>query len=207
MQVSFTFRQMEPSDALKEFAAEKVEKIQKYIHTPCDAHVVLSVEKYMHKADILIKAHGMMMRGEEKSEDMYGSIDRAVDRIERQVKRYRNKLTSHKPREGAAAKVTLNYLEALRTAEAEAASSAASSPAATAAANANALPPEIVETKEIEAHPMSVEEAVMQMDLLHNDFLVFLNVGSGAMNVLYRRKEGSYGLIEAPKVQSAALVG
>lgn len=199
MQVSVTFRHMEPTEALKEFAAEKVEKIQRYIHTPCDAHVVLSVEKYMHKADILIKAHGVMMRGEEKSEDMYGSIDRAVERIERQVKRYRNKLTSHKPREGAAAKVTLNYLEALREeAEAEAAAPAPDE-------KSGALPPQVVETKELEALPMTVEEAVMQMDLLHNDFLVFLNVGSGAMNVLYRRKEGSYGLIEAPK--QAAMAG
>lgn len=197
MQVSVTFRHMEPTEALKEFAAEKVEKIQRYIHTPCDAYVTLSVEKYMHKADILIKAHGMMMRGEEKSEDMYGSIDRAVERIERQVKRYRNKLTSHKPREGAAAKVTLNYLEALRQDEPEA-------PAAPPE-KANGLPPQVVETKEIEALPMTVEEAVMQMDLLHNDFLVFLNVGSGAMNVLYRRREGSYGLIEAPK--QAAMAG
>lgn len=198
MQVSVTFRHMEPTEALKEFAAEKVEKIQKYIHTPCDAHVVLSVEKYMHKADILIKAHGVMMRGEEKSEDMYGSIDRAVERIERQVKRYRNKLTSHKPREGAMAKVTLNYLEALREAEPEEATNG----------NANAkdsgLPPEIVETREIDAHYMTVEEAVMQMDLLHNDFLVFLNAGSGEMNVLYRRKGGAYGLIEAPRKAALA---
>lgn len=196
MQVSFTFRQMEPTEALKAFATEKIGKIQKYIHTPCDAHVVLSVEKYMHKADILIKAHGVMMRGEEKSEDMYSSIDRAVERIERQVKRYKNKLTSHKPREGAAAKVTLNYLEALRddvkVAEAEAEAK-------------GGLPPQVVETKEIEALPMTVEEAVMQMDLLHNDFLVFVNAGSGAMNVLYRRKEGHYGLIEAPK--QAAMAG
>lgn len=202
MQVSVTFRHMEPTEALKEFAAEKVEKIQKYIHTPCDAHVVLSVEKYMHKADILIKAHGVMMRGEEKSEDMYGSIDRAVERIERQVKRYRNKLTSHKPREGAMAKVTLNYLEALREAEADVPVNGATSNET----KSNGLPPEIVETKEIEAHHMTVEEAVMQMDLLHNDFLVFLNAGSGEMNVLYRRKEGSYGLIEAPK-HAAALAG
>lgn len=192
MQVSFTFRHMEPTEALKAFATEKIEKIQKYIHTPCDAHVVLSVEKYMHKADILIKAHGVMMRGEEKSEDMYGSIDRAVERIERQVKRYKKKLTSHKPREGAAAKVTLNYLEALRDEE------------EAKAEEKTGLPPQVVETKEIEALPMTVEEAVMQMDLLHNDFLVFVNVGSGAMNVLYRRKEGRYGLIEAPKQAAAA---
>lgn len=189
MQVSVTFRHMEPTEALKEFAAEKVARIEKFIHTSTDAHVVLSVEKYMHKADILIKAHGVMMRGQEKSEDMYSSIDGAVDKIERQVKRYRNKLTNHKPREGQAYKVTLNYLEALREPEPKPA--------------LDELPPQIVETKEIEAHFMTVEEALMQMDLLHNDFLVFLNAGSGEMNVLYRRKEGSFGLIEAPTAERA----
>jgi putative sigma-54 modulation protein len=189
MQVSVTFRHMEPTEALKEFAAEKVTRIEKFIHTPTDAHVVLSVEKYMHKADILIKAHGVMMRGQEKSEDMYASIDRAVDKIERQVKRYRNKLTNHKPREGQAYKVNLNYLEAQKEPDPE--------------PQTDQMPHQIVETKEIEAHPMTVEEAVMQMDLLDNDFLVFLNVVSGEMNVLYRRKEGSYGLIEAPTREPA----
>ena len=187
MQVSVTFRHMEPSEALKEFAAEKVTRIEKYIHTPTDAHIVLSVEKYMHKADITIKAHGFMMRGKEKSEDMYASIDRAVDKIERQVKRYKNKISNHKPRQGAAAKVTLNYLEAQRD------------PTETASADAaDTLPPQIVETKEIHAHPMTVDDAVMQMDLMHNDFLVFVNTKDGGMNVLYRR-EGGYGLIEAPR--------
>lgn len=185
MQVAVTFRHMEPTNALKEFAAEKIERIEKYIHTPTDAHVVLSVEKYMHKADITIKAHGFMMRGHEKSEDMYASIDRAVDKIERQVRKYKTKLSSHKAREGHAAKVTLNYLEAQREPELE------------VPPTNGELPPQIIETKEIDAHPMSVDEALMQMDLMHNDFLVFLNAKSGAMNVLYRR-DGGYGLIETP---------
>lgn len=185
MQVAVTFRHMEPTDALKEFAAEKVEKIEKYIHTPTDAHIVLSVEKYMHQADITIRAHGFMMRGREKSEDMYASIDRAVDKIEKQVRRYKNKLSSHKPREGQAAKVTLNYLEAQREPEPE------------IPQQNGGLPPQIIETKEIQAQPMTVEEALMQMDLMHNDFLVFVNAKNGGLNVLYRR-DGGYGLIETP---------
>jgi putative sigma-54 modulation protein len=186
MQVSVTFRHMDPTSALKEFAAEKVARISKYIHTPTDAHIVLSVEKYMHKADITIKAHGMMMRGKEKSEDMYASIDRAVDKIERQVKRYKNKLSNHKPREGQAAKVVLNYIESMREPEAE-----------PPPQENGTLPPSIVETKELHARPLTIEEAMMQIDLMHNDFLVFMNAKSGELNVLYRR-EGGFGLIEAP---------
>jgi putative sigma-54 modulation protein len=187
MQVSVTFRHVDPTESLKEFASEKVSRIEKYLHSTCDAHVVLSVEKYMHQADITIKAHGVMMRGKEKSDDMYSSIDRAVDKIERQVKRYRNKLTSHKPRDGVAAKVKLNYLAA----EAEV-------PTETLAH------PQVIESKEFDARPMTLEEAVMQMDLLDNDFLVFMNAKNGDMNVLYRKTEGRFGLIEAPVASNPA---
>ena len=165
MQVSVTFRHMDPTDALKQFAEGKVEKIEKFVHAPTDAHIVLSVEKYMHKADITIKANnGMLMRGQEKSEDMYASIDRAMAKIERQVRRYRDKLHSHKPRNGDSAKVLLNVFGA-----------PALEPVGEAEAQDTSAETKVVETKEINAKPMSVDEAVMQMDLLHNDFLVFLN--------------------------------
>lgn len=193
MQVSVTFRHMEPTEALKEFAAEKVARIRKLIHTPTDAEVVLSVERYMHQADITIKAHGVIMRGKEKSEDMYASIDRAMAKIERQVKRYKSKLSAHKAREGKDAKIKLNILEAQREPEAP-------EPEVTN----NGLPPEIIETKEVVAPTLSVDEALMQMDLIHADFFVFINAQSHAINVLYRRNEGTFGLIETPSPDAAA---
>jgi putative sigma-54 modulation protein len=201
MQVSVTFRHMEPTQALKDFAAEKVGRIDKYIHSPTDAHVVLSTERYMHKADITIKAHGMMMRGEEKSDDMYSSIDGAVDKIERQVKRYRKKLTSHKPREGARMKVRYNILEAQREVE-EALGTETEAPAV---AEEMQEAPKIIETTESNAVPMSVDEAVMQMDLAHTDFHVFINAKSNEINVLYRRRDGQLGLIEAHGTAPAPL--
>lgn len=184
MQVSVTFRHMDATDALKAFAAEKVSKIEKYIHTPTDAHVVLSVEKHLHRAEINVSANGMRIRGEESSADMYGSIDAAAAKIERQLKRYRNKLANHKAREGHASKVRLSYVESGADAAAELPAEA---------------PTAIVEQKEIDARPMLVEEAIMQMDLLHNDFIVFINAKTNGINVLYRRKEGNFGLIEPPK--------
>ena len=184
MQVSVTFRHMEATDALKEFASDKIGRIEKFIHTPTDAHVVLSVEKYLHRAEINITANGVRMRSEETSADMYGSIDAAAAKIERQVKRYRNKLSSHKPREGAALKVKLQVVQHQGVGEAEALAD---------------LPSQIVTSQEVDARPMLIEEAIMQMDLLHNDFLVFLNAKTNTMNVLYRRKEGNYGLIEPPR--------
>ena len=183
MQVSVTFRHMEATDALKTFAADKVSRIEKYVHQPTDAHVVLSVEKHLHRAEINVTANGIRIRGEEVSADMYGSIDGATQKIERQLKRYRNKLASHKPREGHAMKVNHNVFAAATPAEVETASEG---------------PALIVRREELDARPMLVEEAIMQMDLLHEEFHVFLNAKTNSMNVLYRRKDGSFGVIEPP---------
>ncbi len=184
MQVSVTFRHMDATDALKTFAAEKVSRIEKYIHTPTDAHVVLSVEKHQHRAEINVSANGMFIHGEELSGDMYGSIDAAAAKIERQLKRYRNKLATHKAREGHASKVRLSYVD---------------TPNDVAELPTEGATSLVVEQKEIDARPMIVEEAIMQMDLLHQDFLVFINAKTNNFSVLYRRKEGNFGLIEPPK--------
>ena len=184
MQVSVTFRHMEATDALKSFASDKVSsRIEKYMHTPTDAHVVLSVEKHLHRAEINVTANGIRIRGEETSADMYGSIDGATQKIERQLKRYRNKLASHKPREGLAMKVKHNVIAAQVSVEGEVVSD---------------TPAQYVRREEVDARPMLLEEAIMQMDLLHEEFHVFLNAKTNAMNVLYRRKDGSYGLVEPP---------
>ncbi len=188
MQLSVTFRQMDPSEALKDFAADKVTRIDKYIHTPSDAHVVLSTEKHLHKADITLKAHGMRMRGEGTSEDMYASIDQAVRNIEKQVKKYRKKLTSHKAREGKDLKIKLNILAAEQNMV---------PPDPNMSWEAEALAPKVTSSKELEIQTFSVDEAVMQMDLLNNAFFVFLNADTHKINILYRQDDAlTYGLIE-----------
>jgi putative sigma-54 modulation protein len=183
MQVSVTFRHMEATDSLKSFASDKVSRIEKYIHTPTDAHVVLSVEKHLHRAEINVTANGMRIRGEETSADMYGSIDGATQKIEKQLKRYRQKLATHKPREGHAMKVKHNIIASNGTGEIEIGAEQSA---------------QIVRHEEVDARPQLVEEAMMQMDLMHEEFHGFLNAQSNAMNVLYRRKDGSFGLIEPP---------
>lgn len=184
MQVSVTFRHMEATDALKTFASDKVSRIEKYIHTPTDAHIVLSVEKHLHRAEINVSANGMRIFGEETSEDMYGSIDGATAKIERQLKRYRNKLASHKPREGHAMKLRQTVYAAEGEHEQVSEQQAV-----------------LVRHEEVDVRPMVLEEAIMQMDLLHEDFHVFTNAKTDTMNVLYRRKDGSLGLIE-PRINA-----
>jgi putative sigma-54 modulation protein len=184
MQISVTFRHMPASDPLKDHAAEKVLHIQKFLGDAADAHVVLSMDGHLHKADINLTSHGMLIRGEERSSDMYNSIDRSVAKIEKQIKRYRDRLVAHRPKEGARHKMKFNILEGGdRNSEL-----------------ATSTPPAIVETKEFHARPMMLDEAVMQMDLLHNDILVFLNAKTDQLNVLYRKAGNQYGLMEAGSV-------
>src|SRR5215510_9822883 len=100
MQVSVTFRHMEGSDALKDHAREKLEKIKKYFPDPIMAHVVLSTERgYQHCADVNIQLHnGLLIKANETTEDMYSSIDLVMAKIERQVVRYKEKIRGHKPK-------------------------------------------------------------------------------------------------------------
>lgn len=181
MQISVTFRHMSASDPIKNHAMEKVEHIRKFLDDATEVHVVLSIERYLHKADIHMQSHGVLIRGEESSSDMYNSIDRAIEKIEKQLRRYRNKIQKHRPSEGARLKLRLKLMDAAEPADSETASE---------------LPPTITETKEFDAKPMMLDEALMQMDLLHNDIFVFLNVKTDQINVLYRKKGNKYGLIE-----------
>lgn len=180
MQISVTFRNIESSDALRDHAIEKTSRMKRYFDEPAEAHLVLSMERYLYKVEVNISAHGMVMCGKDVSSDMYNSIDRAVEKIEKQVKRYRERLVKLRPKDGAKLKMRFKLLEGAGQLDQEASS----------------LPPTIIEADEFEARPMMLDEAVMQMDLLHNDILVFLNVKTDQVNVLYRKQENKYGLIE-----------
>lgn len=207
MQLNITFRNLSSSDALKEYAQDKVERVHKYLDRAGEAHVVLSLERHLHHADITIQSGAWLLRGREKSEDMYASIDLAMDKIERQLRRYKEKLKTHHGRERVhhrqelMSQLLVRYdVVAIPDPEAEALQA---EPPSEAPAG-----PRIIRTNEFLAKPMTVEDAVMQMDLMNNDFLVFTNAASNEMNVVYRRKDGLYGLIEAsavpPRIQAQA---
>ncbi|MCA9507802.1 MAG: ribosome-associated translation inhibitor RaiA [Myxococcales bacterium] len=181
MQTSVTFRHMTASDALKDHGIDKISRLAKWLGDNADAHIVLSTERYLFKAEVNINAHGLIICSKEVSSDMYNSIDRAVEKIEKQVKRYRERLSKDRPKNGSKLKMQFKLLEASGELDQEAPSD---------------IPPTIVETKEFQARPMMLDEAVMQMDLLHNDILVFLNAKTDHINVLYRKKGNKYGLIE-----------
>ena len=179
MKCSVTFRHMKASDPIREYAEEKIDKVSKLIERGSEAQVVLSVEKHLHVAHIELLTDGSLrMRGIDKSEDMYASIDSAVERIVRQVKRYREKIKSH--RESSAIGRELPH-QVYMVPELE----------------ENVELPKIVRQETIVAREMNVDDAVMQMDLLNAEFLVFTNAISHHVNVVYRLPDGQYGLIEA----------
>jgi len=177
MQIAVTFRHMESSDALRSYVEEKLDRVKKYIDEPIDAQVVLSVQKKInHRAEVTMVAKGLTMKSGENKEDMYAAIDLMVDKIERQLKRYKDKLKDHKGSSGSERQVDKTIFSGPSFDE-------------------GSGEPEIIKTHSFFVKPMSVEEAVMQMDLLDKDFLVFTDDSSEEMNVVYRRKDGNYGLI------------
>ena len=184
MQVLVTFRNIEATDALRKYADAKVRRVvKKYFRRPLEGHVVLAVSKRRHRAEITVSADRVTLNAQDETGDLYSAIDLAVDKIERQAKKRKTKRAVHK---GATA--------APRAAPA----GSPDIPEAPRRRAARKQPePILIQTERVTAKPMSVEEAMMQMDVSADPFLVFRNAGNETINVLYRRKDGNYGLIES----------
>lgn len=196
MQLSTTFRHMDASQAVREYAAEKLDKIKKYFgKDPIAAHAVFSVERgFHHVADINITLpNGILINAKETTEDMYSSIDLAAARIERQVRKWKEKIRDHKPHGGPVASVR----ELVIPAEELEPRPAAAAPAPDAPAPSVASPGfRVIKDETFTARAMKLEDAVMQLNLLGDELLVFTDADSQSISVLYRRKDGNYGLIE-----------
>jgi len=178
MRINVTFRHMETSDPVRDYVEEKLPKVKKYIEEPVEAQVVLSVEKKIrHKAEVTLTAKGITIKASEETSDMYAAVDGVLDKLERQLKKYKDKIKKHKPLSGKERRVekTVYAAQSIDEGHAE---------------------PSIIKTNSFQVKPMSVDEAVMQMDLLDKEFLVFTDSTSNEINVVYRRKDGNYGLIE-----------
>ncbi len=177
MQIAVTFRHMESSEPVKTYVEEKLAKVKKYIDEPVEAQVALSVEKKIrHKSEVILLAKGITIKASHETSDMYAAIDGMLDKIERQLKRYKEKIKRHKPAGGRDWTVNKTVFTADSIDEGHS-------------------EPTIIKTDSFHVKPMSVDEAVMQMDLLDKEFLVFTDSNSEAINVVYRRKDGNYGLI------------
>jgi len=176
MDITVTFRHMEPTESLKTYAEEKVSKINKILDSPSEAHIVLGVEKFRHMADVTFSVNGTRIKAVEETGDMYSAIDKVMDKIEKQVKRHRSKIRKRTPG-------NIKGEETLVSEETE------------EETRLNAEEPSI-EVEKLVAKPMDPEEAAMQLEISQQDFLVFRNSRSKEINVLYKRRDGNLGLIE-----------
>lgn len=174
MKIIVNGRHLELTPALKSYAEDKIKKFERYSSDISEAVVTLSIEKYRHKADVLLKANGMLIQAESVTGEIYSSIDEVTEKLDRQVKKYKDKSVSYRK-------------DSVRNSENEPALSS---------------PDEggrIIKNKRFELKPMSSDEAAMQIDLLDKSFFVFINDMSGDINVIYRRQDGNFGLIEPVK--------
>lgn len=169
MKVIVNGRHLDITPALRSYAEEKIGKFEKYLSNITEAVVTLSVEKYRHKAEVLLKVNGLMIQAESVTGEVYSAIDDVVEKLRKQVKKYKEKSRSYRKGEK-------------RVVEA----------APVAVANTG----RIIKHKRFDMKPMTSEEAVNQMELLDKDFFVYANPVSGDINVVYRRNDGNYGLIE-----------
>jgi len=149
MDIAVTFRHIEPTESLRTYAEEKVSKIQKYLDSHVEAHIVLTVEKFRHMADVTLSVNGTTIKGVEETGDMYSAIDQVTDKIEKQVKRYRSKIRDRR----AEARKNEKSLETEEMA-------------------ALSLEDPSIETEKMVAKPMDPEEAAMQLGMSQQDFLV-----------------------------------
>ncbi|WP_457571082.1 ribosome hibernation-promoting factor, HPF/YfiA family [Desulfovulcanus sp.] len=178
MKIKFTFKNFEPSDHLKKYAQTRLEKISKYIADSENAElqVNLEVEKFRHIAEVILTGKNLHISANEESEDMYSTIDLILDKLEAQVKKVRDKVKDrHKKKKEKAVRMDVISFSQSESGRKE---------------------PVIVQTDLYEPKPMSVEEAAMQLDTLNYDFLVFINADAERVNVIYRRKNGDFGLID-----------
>ena len=174
MQINVTFRHVPPTSALRSHAEEKLERmVKKHLRRPVDAHVILSVAKERHAAEITLQADHVTMFAKEETTDLYAAIDLAIEKLEHQAQKLRAKRKEHKGPSGARSVAIDDG----------------------GPGGAEPVRPRVI-PRRVSAKPMRVDEAVQTLARTGDEFLVFTNAVSQNLAVLYRRKDGNYGLIE-----------
>ncbi len=162
------------TNSLKEYIEKRLGKLDKYFENNPEAIVTLVIEKDQHRVEVTIPINGLILRGEEESIDMYSSIDLVVEKLEKQINKYKTRLSK---------KVKAMSIKDM-----------APDPCGEKISEDEA--PKVLRTKRFAIKPMPVDEAILQMNLLGHSFFVFSNAETEEVNVVYRRKDGNYGLIE-----------
>ena len=172
MKITVSGKNMAVTDALRNTVEKKLNKLEKYFNENVEVNSTVSVEKSRHIFEVTIPFTRTILRAEEVTDDMYTSIDKAVDVLERQIRKHKTKLQKRHHNGGTIKFENISLLDQ------------------------DENDPKIVKTKKFAMKPMDEEEAVLQMELIGHSFFVFKNAETDEVNVVYRRKDGNYGLIE-----------
>ena len=172
MKIIIVGRNIEVTPGLRTAVEDKIGKLDKYFKPETEVHVTLSVEKERQKIEVTIPVKGSIIRSEQVSTDMYVSIDLVEEVIERQLKKYKNKIID---KHQSVSDFTPTFIESEEVEDEEI---------------------KIVRTKRFDPKPMYPEDACIQMELLGHSFFVFMNAETDQVNVVYKRKGGTYGIIE-----------
>jgi len=176
MKISLTFRNTEGESWQKEYIEERLNKLKKYIDHPSEARVVLSVEKFRNVAEVNVTANGMNVNAREEAKDMHLAIDQAVEKIERQLKKHKERIRGRK----AAAERAENRSTAATAAEEQ----------------EEAFEGKISEIRRVVLKPMSVDDALMELEAGKNQFIIFRDSSSEQIHVIYRIANGKFVLME-----------
>ena len=179
MELTVRGKNLEITDALHTYVEKHTGKIQRYFDKPIKINVLLRISNMTKTCEVSVFVDGVILRGVEKSDDMYKSIDLVFDKVERQIHKYKTRLAKKFKERNTLSKQFMQEEEAVQ-------------PVSESAF-------EIVKTKYFNITPMSPEEAILQMNLLGHSFFMFFNSETEGMAVVYRRDDGKYGLIDANK--------
>lgn len=173
MQFNIRGKKLEVTEALKSYIEEKLGRLNKYFEDPDNitASVLIKLSGKLQVVEVTINTHGLILRGEESNKDLYASIDLVTDKIERQIRKNKTKIRKQLSKESIK---DFKFVEDDVIEEEQ----------------------NIVKRKKVDMKPMSEEEAMLQMELLGHDFFVYKTVDDGNINVVYKRKDGNYGILE-----------
>ncbi len=172
MKVTVIAKNIELTAALKEIVEKKISKLEKYFDSNVEARATLSVQKNRHIIEVTIPFNGVILRGEEATSDMYKSLDLVEEKLERQIRKQKTRLSRR--HSGSFKFAELND----------------------SVSNIDEDEGKLVKVKKFGVKPMNSEEAILQMDLLGHNFFVFQDADTSKVNVVYKRKDGDYGLLE-----------
>ncbi len=183
MRLAIAGKHVEVTDALKSHVETRLTRVRHHFDKVIDADVVLTVEKHRHMAEITLHANGVRIHGKESSNDMYASVDAVVDKIDRQIQKFNQRLRRFQARKGHA---VIREVEAAS----EAAQQEMPEPEVVRAGN------HVIVREPLTLKPMSPHEAMLQLELANDSFFVFTNSDTQAINVLYAKEDGTFGLVE-----------